>query len=98
AICVRAALCLLPSHPGQVDFLRNPMLREPDPREVLLIRDALAPYGQQLVADLWQVAESGTADRQYSLRALVALARYDPDSPRWAATGEKAVPAVLEDN
>jgi len=96
AVCTRAALGLLPSDPSQIDFLVRRMLEDSDPNEVLLVRDALVPYQQQIIPGLWEAAAG--ADRQRCLRALVALARYAPDDPRWAAVGEKAVPAILEDN
>lgn len=101
AVRTRAALGLLPSDPSQVRFLFEYMLQESDPHEVLLVRDALFPYRQQLIPEFWEiagVAEAGQAHRQRYLRALTALALYDPDNPRWAAVGEKVVPAVLDDN
>jgi tRNA A-37 threonylcarbamoyl transferase component Bud32 len=98
AVCTRAALGLLPSDPSQIDFLVGRMLEDSDPNEVLLIRNALIPYKQSIIPGLWKAAEADDADRQRCLRALVALARYDPDDPRWATVGEKAVPGILEDN
>jgi len=100
AVHIRAALGLLPSDPSQVAFLFERMLQDSDPNEVLLLRDALFPYRQQLIPELWNVAEAeqGQAHRQRCLRALTALALYDPDNSRWAAIGEKVVPAVLDDN
>jgi len=99
---IRAALGLLADDPGQVPFLRDHVLEESDPQEVLLIADALLPYREKIVAGLWQLVESARPDRQRAdrprcLRALAVLARCDPDSPRWPAGAAKAIPGVLEE-
>jgi formylglycine-generating enzyme required for sulfatase activity len=100
---MRLALALLPVDP---DVFRQPLtewlLHAEDPAEVLLAREALAPHqaapvapGQEPLRDrLWAVAQSPGKDKEgQRLRAAVALAKYDPASPKWA----KARDAVADD-
>jgi serine/threonine protein kinase len=90
---LRTSLALLPVDPSQVDFLYSRLLAA-EPSEVLIIRDALFPYGHAFVERLWsavQMPEKG--DEAQRLRAAAALARYDPDGSRWA----QCVPLVLND-
>ena len=102
---LHASLALLPVDPGQVDYL-NGRLLDAEPREVPVIRDALAPHQDTLQDKLWMVVE--TPDKRarqqgkesQRLRAAAALAKYDPVSERWAKVQEAVandlvtVPAV----
>lgn len=96
-IRVRAALGLLPADPTLTDFVSNYMLQENDPHEVIMVRDVLTPHGGEVALRLWPVAEDPNAPRPHCLRALVALARFDPDSSRWNAVAERGVTALLDD-
>jgi formylglycine-generating enzyme required for sulfatase activity len=95
---LHASLALLPADPSQVKYLAERLL-EAEPHEVRVIRDALVPHRGQLVDRLWTVVTKPPQVRQ-RLRAACALARYDPDNPRWQAAGPHvaddlvAVPAV----
>jgi hypothetical protein len=82
---LHASLALLPADPGQVDYLFGQLL-EADPKDVLpVIRDALAPHRDRLRDKLWAVMEKpGPGKEAHRLRAAAALAKYDPDGPRWA--------------
>src|SRR5262249_15527546 len=64
------------------------------PDEMLLVCDALRPHGAALKDDLWKRAEGGPGDG--ALRALVALAAYDPASPRWDRAAGAAVGQMLQ--
>jgi serine/threonine protein kinase/formylglycine-generating enzyme required for sulfatase activity len=97
---LHTSLALLPEDSSQVDYLAGRLL-EAAPSEVPIIRDALVPHKQELLEKLWAVAEQPAADKELErLRAACALARFDPDSPRWANIREQvindlvAVPAV----
>jgi serine/threonine protein kinase/formylglycine-generating enzyme required for sulfatase activity len=89
---LHASLALLPVDPGQVDYLYGRLL-DAEPQEVVVIRDALAPYRQQVLDRLWAVVEQpAKGQEQQRLRAACALATYDPDNPRW----EKVSGPVVE--
>lgn len=81
---LRASLALLPEDNSQVDFLYGRML-EASPTDLPVIRDALAAYRENMLTDLWRVAETHDDARQAQrLRAAAALAKYDPNSRRWS--------------
>jgi len=77
---LHASLALLPVDPSQVAYLQGRLL-DAEPSEVPVIRDALTPYKNELLDKLWLVVESPGKQR---LRAAAALAKYDPDSEKWA--------------
>jgi formylglycine-generating enzyme required for sulfatase activity len=90
---LHARLALLPVDAGQVEPLREALLR-PDarPAEVLVVRDALLPHQGRLTTGLWEQLAAGEANRDRRFRAACALAAYEPDSPRWT----ELAPAVVE--
>ncbi len=50
-----------------------------------MIRDALAPHKDELLDKLWAVAEKPDKGKESQrLRAAAALAKYDPESEKWA--------------
>jgi formylglycine-generating enzyme required for sulfatase activity len=79
------------------DQLVQWLLEANDPSEVLLVRKALLPYKGQLKEQLWARMTDAKEPAQ-RFRALVALARFDPDSERWAGQGTAAVAELLEAN
>jgi formylglycine-generating enzyme required for sulfatase activity/tetratricopeptide (TPR) repeat protein/tRNA A-37 threonylcarbamoyl transferase component Bud32 len=92
----RASLALLAGDPGQVSYLRERLLAEGlEPEEMLLVRDQLAGHGHALAPGLWEEVGRPGATPQRRFRALVALARFDPKSPRWAAAAERVVEPLL---
>ncbi len=85
---LHVSLALLPVDPSQVDYLSGRLL-EAEPREVPVIRDALAPHKNALLEKLWAVAEKPeTGKAPQRLRAAAALAKYDPESEKWARVQE----------
>ncbi len=97
---LHASLALLPVDPGQVDYLYGRLL-DAAPHEVPVLRDALLPHKQELLDRLWAIVEQpARGQEQQRLRAACALARYDPESPRWAKVRDQvandlvAVPAL----
>jgi serine/threonine protein kinase/formylglycine-generating enzyme required for sulfatase activity len=90
---LHARLALLPVDATQVGYLTHRLL-DAQPHELPVIRDALAPHKDALRDRLWAVAETPDQGRESQrLRAAAALAKYDPDSERWA----KASAGVVED-
>ncbi len=80
---IRVALALVPADPGMMDYLREELLRA-SPREMLAIREVLAPHAAELRGPLWQLVEDPATSGERKLRAAVALAVFDRDDPRWA--------------
>jgi serine/threonine protein kinase/formylglycine-generating enzyme required for sulfatase activity len=92
----RASLALLAADPGEVKFLRERLLQpDLDPEECLLLREALSAEGARLSPGLWDVVDRAGAMPERSFRALVALARFDPDNPRWESSGALVVAPLL---
>jgi eukaryotic-like serine/threonine-protein kinase len=96
---LHASLALLPEA-SQVEYLYGRLL-DAEPGEVPVIRDALTPHKEQLMEKLWAVVESPEKDKESQrLRAAAALAKYDPESEKWAKLQEAvgndlvSVPAV----
>ncbi len=94
------SLALLPVDAGQIDYLQERLLGAA-PHEVPVLRDALAPYQDELAERLWSVVEQPAKGKEgQRLRAAAALALYDPDSPRWEKVRDQvaddlvAVPSV----
>src|SRR5262249_4562564 len=79
---LHASLALLPSDPGQVDYLHRRLL-DAGPDEVVAIRDLLTPHKDTLVEPLWAVLEDRAIDPGRRLRAACALAAYALDDGRW---------------
>jgi len=79
---LHARLALLPVDPRHLEVLRELML-EADPIQFAILRDALTPYQTSLVDGLWDLLKSNRVDSQRRFHAAVALAAYDPSSPRW---------------
>ncbi|MSR59839.1 MAG: formylglycine-generating enzyme family protein [Planctomycetaceae bacterium] len=97
---LHASLALLAVDPGQVDYLYDRLL-DAEPHELPVLRDALASHKDELLDKLWAAVESPDKGRESQrLRAAAALAKYDPQSKRWANIQEAVandlvnVPAV----
>jgi serine/threonine protein kinase/formylglycine-generating enzyme required for sulfatase activity len=84
---LHAALALLPVDASLLDDLYLRLL-DAQPHDVPVIRDALAPHKDQLLENLWRVVESPQKGKESQrLRAASALAKYDPENPRWGKAG-----------
>ena len=97
---LHAGLALLPVNATPVEYLYGRLL-DAEPGQVPVIRDALATQQSELVDRLWAVVESPEKGKESQrLRAAAALAKYDPESERWAKVQEAiandlvTVPAV----
>jgi serine/threonine protein kinase/formylglycine-generating enzyme required for sulfatase activity len=97
----RAALALLPDDAEQMAFLRERLLAEDiEPEETLLVRDQVAahargPDAKELTKQLWAEAGQREANAGRRFRAFLALARLDPDDPRWRDMGPDVVRSLL---
>ncbi len=86
---LHASLALLPVDAAQIEYLCNSWLLTAEPDEVLVIRDALAPQKDSLLKKLWAVVETPAKGKESQrLRAASALAKYDPENPRWVKAGD----------
>jgi formylglycine-generating enzyme required for sulfatase activity len=97
---MRLALALAPVDP---EVVREPLfawlLKAEHPAEVLLAREALAPQGPDLRDRLWALVEQPDQGKESQrLRAAAALARYDPDGPRWDPVSSKVVADLVAVN
>ncbi len=95
---LHASLALLPVDGSQVTYLYDRLL-DAEPHEVPVIRDALAAHKDDLLEKLWAVAlkpEKGKEPER--LRAAAALARYDPESGKWAKCSPLVVNNLVLEN
>jgi formylglycine-generating enzyme required for sulfatase activity len=85
---LHTSLALLPVDASQVKYLYIRLL-DAEPHEVPVLRDALAPHKDGLLARLWAAVEAPARGKEHQrLRAAAALAKYDPESQRWAKERE----------
>jgi serine/threonine protein kinase len=96
---LHASLALLPVDGTQVTYLYDRLL-DAEPHEVPVIRDALAPHKDELLDKLWAVVEKPEKGKESQRLRAAALAKYDPESEKWAKVQEAVandlvkVPAV----
>src|SRR5262249_23703185 len=97
---LHTSLALLPVDGSQVNYLKDRLLGA-QPGEVPGIRDVLEPHKEEMVDPLGAVVEGPDKGKESQrLRAAAALAKYDPQSGRWAKVQEAVandlvtVPAV----
>ena len=95
---LHASLAFLPGDATQVDYLFDRLL-DAEPHEVPVIRDALAPHKDQLLAKLWSVVEQPAKGKESQrLRAASALAIYEPSSQRWTTVSGPVVDDLVAVN
>ena len=75
------AIGLLPADRSTLDYLRGQLLILPH-TQFAVVRDALLPYKNEMIEDLWTVALNDE-DEARRFRAACALATYDPNDQRW---------------
>jgi serine/threonine protein kinase len=83
---LHASLALLPNDAGQVEFLKQQLLRSP-PQTLAVIRDELHGRGYDVREDLWQQLDDDTAEDAVRFRAALALAPLDQQRD-WASHAE----------
>ena len=95
---LHASLALLPVDSTQTTYLKGRLL-DAEAGDVAVLRDALFPYREQLVAAFWTVVDSPERGRESQrIRAAAALARYDPESDRWAKSSARVVHDLVHEN
>jgi eukaryotic-like serine/threonine-protein kinase len=95
---LNTSLALLPVDPDQVDFLYHRLLTA-EPNELPVIREALFPYRNALIAKLWQAVEKpAKGEKKTRLRAAATLAKYDPENGKWDQYSAAAVDDVVQEN
>ena len=93
------SLALLPHDPSQLDYLKDRLIHA-EPHQVETVRSLLADHKEQLLPDLWRVAQSpANREAKRLLPAASALALYDPDNKvLWPPIGKKVVEALVDEN
>ncbi len=94
---LKIRLALLPTDPGQAEYLFNQLLIC-EPADVALIRGELLPYREELTRRLWEELAENRLSSDQRFRAACALALYAPDDPRWVRLSEKVPDKLLEEN
>ena len=80
---LHTALALLPIDGGLLDLVYDRLVQAA-PGDFPILRDALLPYRREMSARLSDDAGSAGVDGRV-LRTAGALARYEPDHPRWGS-------------
>jgi formylglycine-generating enzyme required for sulfatase activity len=95
---LHVSLALLPVDATQVDYLYVRLLTA-QPHELSVIRDALTPHKDALLGKLWAVVEQPDPGKESQrLRAAAALAKYDPESEKWAKASDPVVEQLVGEN
>jgi formylglycine-generating enzyme required for sulfatase activity len=83
---------------SQVAYLKDRLL-DAEAGEVAVLRDALFPHKEHLVNELWPVVTSPEKGKKSQrLRAAAALAKYDPESDKWAKASVLVVHDLVQQN
>jgi serine/threonine protein kinase/formylglycine-generating enzyme required for sulfatase activity len=95
---LHVSLALLPVDAGQAAYLYDRLL-DAEPREVLVIRDALLPHKDALLDKLWAVVEKPERGKESQrLQAAAALAKYAPESKKWTKANTLVVNDLVLEN
>jgi serine/threonine protein kinase/formylglycine-generating enzyme required for sulfatase activity len=95
---LHASLALLLVDHGQVAYLHGRLL-DAEPHQVPVIRDALTPHKDELRDKLWSVVDKPEKGKEpQRLRAAAALAKYDPESEKWAKASGRVVEQLVVEN
>ena len=95
---LHTSLALLPVDATQITYLKGRLL-DAEAGEVAIIRDVLFPHRDQLIPKLWTIVESPQkGQKSQRLRAAAALAKYDPESGKWAKISALVVHDLVREN
>ena len=84
---LRLSLALVSHDKAYIEPLQKKLLTC-KPVELIVIRDALFPYRDDLESDLWSIVIDSDAKRDHRLRAACALATFDPSSSQWTDSSD----------
>ncbi|MCA9068757.1 MAG: HEAT repeat domain-containing protein [Planctomycetaceae bacterium] len=79
---LRLALALLPVDKEQIPYLSEQLTTCSLP-QFAVVRDALAPYKEELTQELWGMVMDDQHDASQRFQAAAALANYVPNDARW---------------
>lgn len=94
---LRVDLALIRAEPTLRRSIQDRMLRA-EVDEILGIRQALAAYREESIAELWPIASNEQEEDSVRLRASCALARLDPSSPNWDTVVRHVASALASQN
>jgi formylglycine-generating enzyme required for sulfatase activity len=94
---LHARLALLPSDPAQAGPLYDRLIAAP-PADLRVLLDLLDKHKARLVPRLWLELEKANPGDPSLLASASALARYDPESPRWSDLDAKVAGALVSLN
>jgi serine/threonine protein kinase/formylglycine-generating enzyme required for sulfatase activity len=95
---LHASLALLPVDAGQVEFLKDQLLKA-DPESTQVLTKALAPHKSYLRGELWRVARNPATANGARLRAACALAEYAPqDQAQWQRVTPDLTNILISEN
>jgi serine/threonine protein kinase/formylglycine-generating enzyme required for sulfatase activity len=95
---LHASLALLPVDASQVRYLTERLL-DAEAGDVAVLRDALFPHKENLAQVLWPIVEAPEKGREAQrLRAAAALAKYDPESEKWAKASVLVAQDLVREN
>ncbi|MDP1559788.1 MAG: protein kinase [Pirellulaceae bacterium] len=92
---LKLSLGLLPSDPGQVDYLLQRLLSA-DANQVPLLVSQLQPRAMLIEPQLWTTAKQH--DPQSLLQAASALANYAPKDEQWVSIAGQVADQVVQEN
>jgi serine/threonine protein kinase/formylglycine-generating enzyme required for sulfatase activity len=92
---LKLSLGLLPSDPGQVDYLLQRLLSA-DTNQVPLLVSQLQPHAKEIEPQLWTTAKQ--LDSQSLLQAASALASYAPQDEQWVSIAGQVADQVVQEN
>lgn len=94
---LRLSLALLPSDPGELDYLHERLLTA-RAEDFPIIRDQLERYRGKLTGWLWKDWDDRGRDPDQRFRAACALAAYAPTDPRWKTIGGEVTGKLVTEN
>ena len=94
---LRISLALLSVDPQQAQNVLDAML-DAEPEEALILRDTLHEHRDMVVGHCWDLLTRNTDRSPKTLRAAVALARFDDSNPQWQKMAGMIAEEMTTDN
>ena len=93
----RARLALLPVDDEEAARLIDE-IESVQPQELLIIRDALAPYKDLVLPRLWEIATTAESASQIQFRSAILIASYAPNDSRWPTVAPDVAQCLVNEN